>query len=196
MLHRICLNAQFHVKKTMLTIKAASAIRKVIVCDNGCFNMLGCSWCRHIIYHFRLVRSEKAMSYLSIKRIEKAGPFQYSDLLSVEPMRCGSRWQHTQLCQHPKLSRQTHSLSRSMEIRRRLAWCGCEEKLGCFFWSFSLVLSLQYGLTTGTWGIILAWTLGHLVLAGGLILRNGSPRILTWYEFYLSMAAGYEAWLA
>ena len=37
---QICLNAQFHVKKTMLTIKPASAIRKVIVCVNGCFNML------------------------------------------------------------------------------------------------------------------------------------------------------------
>ena len=33
-------NAQFHVKKSMLTIKPASAIRKVIVCVNGCFNML------------------------------------------------------------------------------------------------------------------------------------------------------------
>jgi len=40
---RICLNAQFHVKKTMLTIKFASAIRKVIVGINGYFNMLGCS---------------------------------------------------------------------------------------------------------------------------------------------------------
>jgi hypothetical protein len=37
---RICLNAQFHVKKTMLTVKPASATRKVIVCVNGCFNML------------------------------------------------------------------------------------------------------------------------------------------------------------
>jgi hypothetical protein len=37
---RICLNAQFHVKKTMLTIKSASAIGKVIVGVNGCFNML------------------------------------------------------------------------------------------------------------------------------------------------------------
>ncbi len=39
---RICLNAQFQVKKTMLTIKPASAISKVIVCENGCFNMLCC----------------------------------------------------------------------------------------------------------------------------------------------------------
>jgi len=34
------LNFQFHRKKLILTIKPASAVRKVTVCVNGCFNRL------------------------------------------------------------------------------------------------------------------------------------------------------------
>jgi hypothetical protein len=37
---QIGLNFQFHRKKLILTTKPASAIRQVIVCVNGCFNML------------------------------------------------------------------------------------------------------------------------------------------------------------
>jgi hypothetical protein len=50
----------------MLTVKPASATRKVIVCVNGCFNMLCWSWSRYTIHHFRFIRTEKAMSYLSL----------------------------------------------------------------------------------------------------------------------------------
>jgi hypothetical protein len=37
----------------------------IIVCINERFNMLGCSRSRHTIHHFRFIRVEKAMSYLS-----------------------------------------------------------------------------------------------------------------------------------
>jgi hypothetical protein len=59
---QIHLYAQLLVKKTMLTIKPASAIRKIIVWDNGCFNMLCCRRSQHTIHHFRFLGFEKAMS--------------------------------------------------------------------------------------------------------------------------------------
>jgi len=51
-------------KKLILTTKPASAIRKVIECVNGCFNMLGCRWNRYTTHHFRFIRVEKATSIL------------------------------------------------------------------------------------------------------------------------------------
>jgi hypothetical protein len=52
-------------KKLILTTKPALVNRMSIVYINGRFNILGCRRSRHTIHHFRFVRFEKAMSYLS-----------------------------------------------------------------------------------------------------------------------------------
>jgi len=48
-----------------MTTNPALVNRMIIVCINERFNMLGCSRSRHTIHHFRFIRVEKAMSYLS-----------------------------------------------------------------------------------------------------------------------------------
>ena len=56
-------------KKLILTTKPVLVTQMGIVCVNGRFNMLGCSWTRYTIHHFRFIRFKKATFYLSLTNL-------------------------------------------------------------------------------------------------------------------------------
>ena len=89
---QIDLKWQSRRKKSSLSTKPALANRMIVVCINGRFNMLGYSWCRYTIRNFRLIRFEKAMSYLYCLGILRSSGWMHSGRLIFGTLKKKTKW--------------------------------------------------------------------------------------------------------